>query len=226
MGMFDFLKKKTIKSSIKARHDTAMADYNYLDRLIGEVNTIRKQVKFCEIDITKYACSYMPTKKTSFIGYKQGYSDHLEKTQKGMKESDKLRSTTKDYIRFIKNGDGELVQIESYKNGVLDCLFQVYWLENVRYLIPYSGEGGFIPTYIYATKYKENCVVEEYMVDGKQIVHETYSKTSNEQIDYNYINYVSGGNYPVREIRKGKFYLNPLTYVESYSDNWLNHRQV
>lgn len=107
---------------------------------------------------------------------------------------------------------------------VIDCLFQIYWIENVRYLFPYSGEGAFYPTYTYVTKYEENCVVEEYMIQGKQIVHETYIQNSNGQIDYNYINYVSGGKYPVREIRKGKFYLNPLTYVESYSDNWLNHR--
>ena len=98
------------------------------------------------------------------------------------------------------------------------------WIEGARYLFPYSSRGDFYPTYV--TKYEDNSVVEEYMVDGSKIVHETYTKNSNGQIDYDYINYVSGGNYPVREIRKGKFYLNLLTYVEKSRDTWLNHREV
>ncbi len=203
-----------------------MQDYGYLDVLINEVKELRNKTNFRKIDISKCGISYMPTKKTSFVGLKQGYSDYMIKMQNGMKESDKIRSTTKDYLKFIKNEDGELIQVEIYKKGKLDCLFQVYWIENVRYLLPYSGEGGFYPTYTYVTKYEENSVVEEYMVQGKQIVYETYSPNSNGQIEYDCINYVSGENYPVREIKKGKFYLNPLTYVESFSDNWLKHRQV
>lgn len=201
-----------------------MTDYNYLNRLINEVNELREQISFREIDIIKCGISYMPTKKTSFVGYKQGYSDYLIQIQKGMKESDKLRSTTKDYLRFIKNENGELIQIERYNKGKLDCLFQVYWFETVRYLFPFSADGGYYPTYIFATKYEANCVVEEYMVEGKQIVYEAYSYKSNKEIDYSYINYVSGGNYPVREVRKGKFSLNPLSYEESNNDNWLKHR--
>ena len=80
--------------------------------------------------------------------------------------------------------------------------------------------------YLKLIKYEDNCVVEEYMVDASQIVHETYTQNSSGQIEYNYINYVSGGKYPVLEERKGKFYLNPLTYVEKFRDSWLNHREV
>ena len=201
-----------------------MIDYDYLDVLINEVNKLREARSYCEIDTTKYSVSYIPTKKTSFVGFKQGYSDYLVRNEKSMKEADKIRSTTKDFLKFVKNGDGEIIQIESYVKGKLDCLFQAYWNDNVRYLFPYSEEGGFYPTYTYVTKYEKNCVVEEYMVQDKQIVYEEYSQNLSGQIDYEYINYVSGGNYPVREVRKGKFFLNPLTYVESYSDSWLNHR--
>lgn len=203
-----------------------MTEYDYLDVLISEVEELRDKIAFREIDVTKCSISYMPTKKTTFVGFKQGYSDYQIKLQKGIKETDKIRSTTKDYLRYIKNENNELIQIESYKRGRLDCLFQIYWIDGVRYLFPYSGEGGFYPTYTYVTKYEDDCVVEEYMVQGNSIIHETYAKNTNSQIDYNYINYVSGGNYPVREIRKGKFYLEPLTYVEVFSDNWLNHREV
>ena len=203
-----------------------MTDYSYLDALINEVKELRRKTSFIEIDTSKCGISYMPTKKTSFIGYKQGYSDYLIKIQKGIKETEKIRSTTKDYLKLIKNEDGELIQIEHHNHGKLDCLFQVHWIEGARYLFPYSDGGGFYPTYTYVTKYEDNCVVEEYMVDGSQIVHETYTKNSSGQIEYNYINYVSGGKYPVLEERKGKFYLNPLTYVEKFRDSWLNHREV
>ena len=202
-----------------------MTDYSYLDNLISEVNELRSKMNFCKIDITKCEISYMPTKKTSFVGFKQGYSEQLIKIQNGMRESDKLRSTTKDYLRFLKNEDGEIIQIENYKKGSLDCLFQVYWCENLRYLLPYSSEGGFYPTYVYVTKYEENRVVEEYMVQGKQIVYETYGLIINGEAEYSCINYVSGGDYPVREIKKGKYTFDPLAYVENYSDNWLNYRQ-
>ncbi len=49
------------------------------------------------------------------------------------------------------------------------------------------------------------------MVQGKQILHETYSPNSNGQIEYNCINYVSGENYPVREIKKRTFYRKYMT---------------
>ena len=145
-----------------------MTDYSYLDGLINEVKELRSKTAFNEIDITKCGLSYMPTKKTSFVGFKQGYSDYLIKIQNGIKETEKIRSTTKDYLRLIKNEDDEPIQIE----------------------------------------------------------HETYTKNSSGQVDYNYINYVSGGKYPVLEERKGEFYFNPLTYVEKFRDSWLNHREV
>ncbi len=216
MGIFDVFKK--------AKEEESFVNCDYLNNLIDEVKELRERIKFCETDFIDCCCSYMPIKKLSFVGFKQGYSDYLIRSQKSLKESDKLRSTTKDYLKFIKNKCGELIQIESFNNGKLDCLFQVCWIENVRYLLPFSANGGYYPTYVYATKYEDNCVVEEYMVDGKQIVHETYTYVSSEEVNYSYINYVLDGNYPIREKRKGKFKLNPLTYEEIYNDTWLNHR--
>ena len=201
-----------------------MANYKHLSKLIEESNLLRNQIKYCEIDLTDCIISYMPTKKTSYVGFKQGYSDILTRTQKGINESDKIRSNTKDFLKLIKNKNGELIQIESFKNGRLDCLFQVHWIKNVRYLFPFSSNGSYYPTYTYITKYKSNYVTEEYMVTGNQIVYESYSYKLNKDIEYNYINYVSGGKYPVLEERKGLFRLNPLTYEERYYDNWLNHR--
>lgn len=53
-----------------------MTDYGYLDVLINKVNELRGKIKFSEIDITKCGISYMPTKKISYVGLKQGYSDY------------------------------------------------------------------------------------------------------------------------------------------------------
>ena len=199
-------------------------DYNYVKCLLTEVNELRKQSKFCEIDIADCSISYMPKKKTSFVGFKEGYSDILDRNEKGMKETDKLRSTSKNYLRFFKDKAGKLVQVDNYCNGRIDCLFQVHWFGNVRYLLPFSADGTYYPTYTYVTKYDADHVVEEYMINSGQIIYEAYSYKSDQDIDYIRIDYVPGGNYPVRGIRKGVFSLKPLTYKEQYYDNWLNHR--
>ncbi len=200
-----------------------MKDYTYLTKLIQDVNLLRKQTKYHKIDIANCNFSYMATKKTSFVGYKQGYSDIFHRNQKGVKESDKLRSTTKNYLKFIRNKKGELLQIDSYVDGSIDCIFQEHWIENVRYLFPFSEDGGFYPTYAYVAKFECNRVTEEYMVSGTQIIYESYSYKSEEDLEYAYINYVPEGKFPILAEEKGVFHLNPLTYEEHYSDNWLNH---
>ncbi len=201
-----------------------MVNFNYLDTLIKEVNDLRKKVVFQEIDISSCAFSYMPTKKTSFVGYKQGYYDKLVQVQNGMKESDKIRASVKKYLKFIKNKEGKLISIELYNDGRIDCLFQVYWAKNKRYLFPFSANGGYYPTYAYVTVYEGNSVSEEYMVKGSQIVYEAYSNINDTEIAYRRVNYVSGGKYPVLEASKGKLHLDPLSYEETVYDNWLNHR--
>lgn len=196
----------------------------HLDKLIKDVNAVRKSITYQVIDMADCAETYMSTKGTSFVGFKQGYSDCLTRNEKNMKESDKIRSTTKDYLKFIHNKDGELVQVDSVRKGRVDCLFQVYWIDGVRYLFPFSGEGGYYPTHTFVTKYKDNCVVEEYMVNGNQIVYESYTYKKNKDVEYSYMNYVSGGKHPILEERKGKFQLEPLAYEETFYDSWLNHR--
>ena len=198
-------------------------DYNYLSSLLTEANELRKQIKFCEIDIAGCSISYMPKKQTSFVGFKEGCSDILDRNEKAMKESDKIRSTSKNYLRFLKDKEGRLVQVDNYCNGRIDCLFQVHWFGNVRYLLRFSADGTYYPTYTYVTKYDADRVVEEYMINSGQIIYEAYSYKSAQDIDYIRIDYVPDGNYPVRGIRKGVFSLNPLTYKEQYYDDWLYH---
>lgn len=198
-----------------------MVDFNYLDKLISELNNLRNKVDFSEIDISDCSFSYMSKKKSSFVGYKQGYYDNLVREQKGMKESNKLRLTAKDYLRFTKNKDNEIIQIESYVNGRIDCIFQVFWVENKRYLFPFFANGGHYPTYAYVTCYDDNSICEEYMVSRNQIIYEEYSHMSDTEIAYRRVNYVSGGNHPVLEASEGILHLNPLSYDEMSYDNWL-----
>jgi hypothetical protein len=208
-----------------------MIDYEYLKGLIKQVESLRKQIEFCEFDITKCSFSYMPTKKTSFVGYKEGCFDHMIRNKKGMKISDKIRANTKSYHRLIKNEAGELIRIETYNKGSLDCIFQVHWIENTRYLFPFlyikEPNPRYIhyPTYVYVTRFENEAVVEEYMVDGNHIVYELYSYKSNNQVEFSSVNYVPSGSYPIMEERKGVFKLEPLTYDETYYDCWLNHRE-
>ena len=200
-----------------------MANHKYLDKLINEVNNLREKIDFCEIDTSSCSFSYMLKKKTSFVGYKQGYFENLIQEQNGMKESNDLRATAKDYLKYIKNKDNDVLQIESYVKGKLDCLFQVHWIEGKRYLFPFAAKGWRYPTYVYVTCYDGNTISEEYMVNGNQIVYEAYSRITDTEVTYHMTNYVSGGKYPVLETREGMLQLNPLSYKETAYDNWMNH---
>ena len=200
-----------------------MDNHQYLKDLIEKVNSLRKQIRYSEIDVTDCTISYMATKKTVFVGYKEGYYDLLRRKQKGLKESDKLRPTAKNYLKFIKDKSGKLIQIDCYTDGELECYFQTYWIDNVRYLFPFSPQGGNYFTYAYATRYQEDFVAEEYMVEGRQIVYESYSYQPNKEVEYEYINYVPSGDFPVIEEKKGRFCLSPFTYEEYYCDTWMNH---
>lgn len=199
-----------------------MTDHELLRQLIDEVNHLREQTTFYPLDTENRVISYMPTKKTSFVGLKQGYSDLLVQSQKGMKESDRLRSSVKDYLRFVRNAEGELLQIERFNKGRMDCLFQAHRLGETRYLFPFSSSGGFYPTYVYATRYEAGRVAEEYMVNGRQIIYEAYDYASENSVEYTLVNHVAGGNNPVRERRKGIFRLDPLAYEETLSESWLD----
>lgn len=200
-----------------------MEKHQYLKELIHKVNSLRKKIRYSEIDVLDCTVSYMATKKTVFVGYKQGYYDQHCRNQKGMKEVDKLRSTAKNYLKFFKDKSGKLIQIECYTEGKLECYFQAHWIDNVRYLFPFSPKGGNYFTYSYATRYQEGMVTEEYMVEGNQIVYESYSYQSNNEVEYEYINYVPSGQFPVISEKKGRFRLVPLTYEEYYFDWWMNH---
>ena len=203
-----------------------MIEKEYLDRIIVSVNELRAKVQYKQIDTECCDVSFMATRKISFVGYKQGYSEQLIRSEKGIKETPKVRSNCTYYKRIAKDAQGRLLQIESFARGKIDCLHQTYWIGNTCYSFLYSPNGSYYPTYSYVTKWKNEKIVEEYMVAKNQIVYEKYFDETNLKAMYYYINYVHNGMYPVLEEKKGVFKFNPLRFECIYSDNWLKHRKT
>lgn len=201
-----------------------MVEVKYLQDLLVHVSVVRKKQNYKSIIPNDCVITYIATKKESFVGIKSGYAEQLFRTKKGIKESEKIRANCKDYLKIFRDEKGNILQIERYVKGRIDCLFQAYYANNLCYLFPYSSDGGFYPTYSYVTRYEGNKVVEEYMVEGNQIVYECYLYETKSCVDYFFINYIKGGKYPILEKKRGIFRFNPLVYENIESDSWLNHR--
>lgn len=176
-----------------------MVDEKYLRNLIKNVSALGKKVRYKPVNPDDCVITYMATKKKSFVGMKSGYAEQLFRIENGIKESEKIRANCKDYLKIFRNRQGDVLQIEKYANGKPDCLFQSYCEENLFCLFPFSANGGFYPTYSYVTVYEGEKIVEEYMVDGDQIVYERYSNETETSVDYEFVNYVSGGKVPILE---------------------------
>lgn len=189
-----------------------MVEESYLRELISKISALRKKVKYKSINTSDCVVAYIPTKKKSFVGMKQGYAEQLSGIENSIKESAKIRANCKDYLKLFKNREGKVLQIEKYAGGRIDCIFQAYYDENLCCLFPFSANGGFYPTYSYVTVYENGKIIEEYMVDGSQIVYERYLNESETCVGYEYVNYVSGGKSPILEARAGVFRFNPLRY--------------
>jgi len=196
-----------------------MADREYLDSLIKHCQEQRKQFVFTTLQTDNLTTSYLLTKKTSFIGYKHGYYETINRRLNGIEEAVKIRSNCRRYLKLLKTEKGNVMQIENYKNGEIDCIHQALEMGSAIYLFPFSAEGGFYPTYTYVTKYDGDRVNEEYMVNGNQIIYEKYERVENAEAYY-FINYVRNGRVPVLEERKGIFYFDPFRFVEGEYKNW------
>ncbi|MEG0366324.1 MAG: hypothetical protein RR585_05785 [Coprobacillus sp.] len=200
-------------------------DKKYLHKLIKQVLALRNKVDYQSIDLDKCEITYMATKNQSFIGIRSGYAEQLLRMEKGIKESHKIRSNCGNYLKIYRNTQGQILQIESFVHGKMDCLYQSYYKDNVCYFFPYWQNGSKYPTYSFVTQYKNNKVVEEYLVDGSQIIYEKYSNESETSVDYYLINYIKGGKYPILEEKKGIIKFQPFSYKIIESDSWLNHRK-
>lgn len=200
----------------------------YLDNLITFANEIRTECSYEEIDESKYEKTYLLTKKTSFIGFKQGYADLIYRKNYSIQETSTLNKKSKNYLEILKQ-EGNIKQIKEYRNGEVDVIYQCYKNGDSIYLIPFSSQGTFYPAYMYVTKFNNNEITEEYMVEGKQIVFESYKRKvslfgrKNKLLKYYMVNYVKKGKIPVLEERKGIIDVNELCFkVNKQIQCWLN----
>lgn len=199
-------------------------DIEYLDKLTKDCQEIKKKIQYRNILLDNLTISYLVTKNHSFIGYHQGYYEQIVQHQYKLKESAKIRANSKNYLEIYRDKSNDIVQIVKYCNGHIDCIHQSYMHDNKRYLVPFSSTGGFYPTYIYVTVYNDADIIEEYAIEGRQIIYDKYMKESDKQIAFSRINYVVGGNVPILEEMEGLITIDPLSYNEIDFDNWIRHR--
>ena len=197
-------------------------DYDFAG-LIKDCKEIREKIQYKDVFECGYDKSYLPAKDIPFVGYFQGYFEQFQQKNKKIKETDKLRANCKNYLEIYKS-DNNLIQIVNYKKGRIDCIHQCYRDGNKTYLLPFSGKGGFYPTFTYVVVYAGSEVVEEYAVSGNQVILDQYNRMDEKHIEFARINYVVGGTAPVLEERKGLINTDTLDYAETYYDDWLMHR--
>lgn len=97
----------------------------YLDKLITFSNEMRNNFSYEKIDESKYTKTYLLTKQTSFIGFKQGYSDLIYRKKYSIQETSTLNKKSKNYLEILKQ-ENNIKQIKEYRNGVVDVIYQCY----------------------------------------------------------------------------------------------------
>lgn len=199
-----------------------MVEKEYLKELIKKVNDLRKETKFEKIDKSNCSIVYLPIKNETFYCLFEGLSAQYRRQLKNIKYKDKIRSNCKNYLKIYKDKQEKIVFIESIREGKIDDVFLSKYEGDTRYLFPFDENGSFYPTYTYVTKFENNKVVEEYMVDNSQIVYQHYFNETKDKVDYYLINYVPTGSYPVISEGKGIYYFNPLRFESLYYKTWLD----
>ncbi len=197
-------------------------DYDFAG-LVKKCKEIREKVQYRDLFENGYDRFYLSAKDIPFVGYFQGYFAQVQRKKHKIKESDKLRSNCKNYLEIYRD-DTELIQIVNYCKGRIDCIHQCYHVDDKTYLIPFSREGGFYPTYTYVDVYDGLELIEEYAISGNQIIFDKYKRMDENQMEFARINYVVGGKVPILEERRGIIIVETLDYKETYYDDWLNHR--
>ena len=90
---------------------------SYLIKLNQNCNKLASEIKYSILNKDDYSISYLPTKNTSFLGYKRGFFEQFQLQTKGLKETEKIRSNCKSYLEIFRDKDKKVVQINSIKEG-------------------------------------------------------------------------------------------------------------
>ena len=195
-------------------------DTNYLKGLNVEVNKKQKSFRFSAPDETGAEITYISTRgqihwpgNIDSLNFR--YQMQVHKTD----EKRTLRKGTQNYFRIVRRG-GNLLRIDLFSAGRLDIIYLFHYEANKRYAFPFSGTGGYYPTYTQVQVYDDHGqIVEDYKVRSNQIVHHTYTIKSTDHVDFRYINYVVGCQKPLIGIQEGYYVLGDcLTYKETYNN--------
>lgn len=198
-------------------------DKNYLKSLIQTSNNKFKQFKYIEINDDSCDIYYMPTKNQNYIGLQLGLSEQARLMKYNIQESTKIRSNSKNYIKIYKK-DNKILKIEKFNNGKFDCTYLACYENEYRYLFPYTETGHKYPTYLCVSRFENNKVAEEYMVQSNQIIYSKYGKQKDGKVNYYYINYVPEGKAPILEEKSGYYLVDSLEYIEKEYYVWLQNR--
>ena len=196
-------------------------DTKYLKDLNVEVNKKQKSFRFSAPDETGAQITYISTRgqihwpgNIDSLNFR--YLMQVHKTD----EKRTLRKGTQNYFRVVRRG-GNLLRIDLFSAERLDIIYLFHYEGNKRYAFPFSGTGGYYPTYTQVQVYDDHGqIVEDYKVRSKQIVHHTYTIKSTDRVDFRYINYVVGSQEQLIGIQEGYYQLGDyLTYIETYSNS-------
>lgn len=197
-------------------------DKEYLKQLIED--TLQNFNNFeCDFfDFSEAKISYIATKKRFNIGLRSGLSGLAEMKIYKSKESMSIRKNCQFYNKFYKE-NGKIRKIECFIGGHdrLSTTYIAHYEDGLRFLFPFrNNQKDPYARHIFVANIKDGKVVEEYHIDGKQIVYEKYGYIEDDKVDYYYINYVPTGNYPVLGESKGYYLTDTLEYVEEENYSW------
>lgn len=194
----------------------------YLKQLIED--TLKNFSDFeCDFfDFSEAQISYIATKKRFDIGLRSGLSGLAEMKKYKSKEATSIRKNCQFYNKFYRE-NGKIRKIECFIDGHdrLSDTYIAYYEGEKRFLFPFrNNQKDPYARHIFVATIKDGKVVEEYHIDGKQIVYEKYEYAENDKVDYYYINYVPTGNEPVLSEEEGYFLTESLELIKTYEFNW------
>lgn len=221
MGFFKQLLDR--KTSMEEDNCFTKPQKEYLESLLQITNKKFKQFEYRDVDESDCDVFYLSKKELSYVGLQVGLSERARFIKNNLKESTNIRSNCKNYIKLLKK-DEQLVKLESYVNGKIDCIYLAYYENDYRYLFPYMDTGHKYPTYISVTHFENNIVLEEYLVQKDSIIYSQYGKQKDNKVDYYYINYIPNGKYPILEEKSGYYLVDSLEYVETEYYVWNQDR--
>lgn len=200
-------------------------DLEYLKCLLEKTKDVFEKYECTDCDFPLAEISYIATKKHNHMGICLGIDSIVQMKKYKTKKVANIRSNCNYYNKFYEI-DGKVVRIDMYVAGHnrIDHSFIAYYERNYRYLFPYSGNVKTVGR-IFVTHFQDDKVIEEYIVDGNQIVYNSYDYSVEGKVYNYYINYVPNGSYPILAESSGYFTIDTLDYFQDNCYVWYQNRQ-